>query len=181
MNTKQIALCVTLAAFVSGAAAQPTIDPGKLQPVDPALKQDVQKQSLTEGQKKALKEAAKPRLKVRGGSLSLYAVPFDTWCSNTKDTGTTGRATLVYDWLGESNTTTLDVDFHVRTAAGRILTQRKRVYGGRAGSELISDPPLSFARNEICPTGCVEARIAPVTPADANRLDQRWVRVCQAR
>lgn len=181
MNLKLITTAIAMSLFAYSAMAQIAIPPSKVGPntINPNLRRDLQKESLPKAQKRAIEQAAKPRNRVQRGSLSVYSVPFDTWCTETSER-TTGRVTLVYDWPGESNTTTLEVILRVQTPAGRTLNQRAHLYGGRTGRELISDT-LNFNHNDVCPSGCVQARLVPITPADSNRIDQRWMRACQVR
>ncbi|KAA3626912.1 MAG: hypothetical protein DWQ09_15115 [Proteobacteria bacterium] len=181
MNIKQFTTAIAMSLFACSTMAQIAIPPSKIGPntINPNLKRDLQKEAMPKKQKRAIEQAAKPRNRVQRGSLSVYSVPFDTWCTETSEQ-TQGRVTLVYDWPGERNTTTLDVILRVRTPAGRTLDQRTRIYGGRTGLELISET-LDFNHNDVCPSGCVQARLVPITAADSNRVDQRWMRACQAR
>lgn len=158
---------------VSTAQAQVTVPTQKLTPTDPKTTQPLRQKSLTEGQKKALREAAKPRAYPTRAYASIYYVPPANFCADRKVANTELRAYLQYQWRPDEpggRSAILVVRLGTREVRNSVVL---RGGGGEVSSEL-----LNAAKTEICPSRCVQVRLAPATPADANRFDQRWMRAC---
>lgn len=112
--------------------------------------------------------------RITGGSLSVYAVPFDNWCAANSNRTTEGRVTVQVRFTREADGTTVPAYLVVDTGAGVV---RQRVALG-AGSFSVTSGVLRFPGSEICTDRCVTVWLEPVNPADAGRINTTRTRAC---
>lgn len=185
MKTLQLLMVLGTLLINSVLVADPVIAPNKIKAPNPAVKNQIQK-AMPLSQKQALKSVTKPRLKVVsitpewvypccGGPV--------VWCDGTSAEQTTLWLTSSYSWSQEPHDTRVGVQMIVQLPNGVQKTQHRYLYGG-GGDTLttVHNEAFTFSRRDMCPASgpqlCVQVRYAVVNPADTNRIDQTWRRVC---
>lgn len=190
MNRAYVIFALSLVA-ASPALAQISV------PV-PNVEKDVstlKKQSLGQSTKKALNDLPKSHVY----ALSARLAPFGALPTQTAPNVIGTTAGERFCRASSSNTLTAIVSIEYQWRPGlptspagflALLIVRKHdrevswpvTLGSHGVAQAGIDPRrlgfLTLAKADICPTGCIDARLAPRDSRDANMVDQRWQRAC---
>jgi hypothetical protein len=190
MNRARI-VCALLLVAGSHAVAQVRVQA-------PTVEKDVstlKKQSLGQSTKKALNSLPKSRVYVLSARLAPLGAPPVQAAPNVL--GTTAGERFCRASSPNTFTAVVSIQYEWRpslpASAGGVLASlivRKHdgemswpvTLGSHGVAQAGIDPArlgfLTLAKADICPTGCIDARLAPSDARDANRVDQRWQRAC---
>jgi hypothetical protein len=183
---------VTPQTQVKGPPA-PTASPQVTRPSETRNDPDLQQQALDEKAKAAAQGVVKTRVyPVSGRVILLQGRPallgesvVTYFCSATADSlGVDVR--LRYEWR--------PTDSPQRVPGGYLVIRSRpteirvpvalRAHGGEASTQSRSDAdgrliiPVGLTRGDMCPSGCIDVRLAPPSSASADRFDQSWRRAC---
>lgn len=146
-----VLLASSLAAQAELQQLKPGINLDDLRPQNPAIRKIKER-----GLQPRLK--LPPRASATGATLSVYAVPFETWCRNNPRGVTEGRISVTVSYPREADGSPIPATLVV--FAGTSGSYSIPITLG-AGTFSVSSGVIEFPATEICADQCVDYRLQP--------------------